>query len=120
VPPEDADAACVLSAAAKSNDFALQLGPGHTARAAFLGARLAWTNAGDGRLVLRVRRHDRTRVLRPYLQHLESVADEMEARRRELRLYANQGSRIHFGKKFGPNRNGRISGNFGPISDSIR
>jgi len=86
---EDADAACVLSSAAKSNDFALQLGPGHTARDAFLGARLAWTNAGDGRLVLRVRRHDRTRVLRPYLQHLESVADEMEARHRELRLYAN-------------------------------
>ena len=44
---------------------------------------------GDGRLVLRVRCHDRTRVLRPYLQHLESVANEMEARRRELRLYAN-------------------------------
>jgi mitochondrial chaperone BCS1 len=89
---EDADAACVLSSAAKSNDFALQLGPGHTARDAFLGARLAWTNAGgDGRLVLRVRRHDRTRVLRPYLQHLESVADEMEARRRELRVHANAG-----------------------------
>ncbi|KAL6642818.1 hypothetical protein ACP70R_020999 [Stipagrostis hirtigluma subsp. patula] len=88
---EDADAACVLSSAAKSNDFTLQLGPGHTARDAFLGARLAWTNAGADRLVLRVRRHDRTRVLRPYLQHLESVADEMELRRRELRLYANTG-----------------------------
>ncbi|XP_066373778.1 AAA-ATPase At2g46620-like, partial [Miscanthus floridulus] len=86
---EDADAACVLLSAAKSNDFALQLGPGHTAQDAFLGARLAWTNAGDGRLVLRVLRHDRTRVLRPYLQHLESVANEMEACRRELRLYAN-------------------------------
>ncbi|XP_062201113.1 AAA-ATPase At2g46620-like [Phragmites australis] len=89
---EDADAACVLSSAAKSNDFSLQLGPGHTARDAFLGARLAWTNAGADRLVLRVRRHDRTRVLRPYLQHLESVADEMEMRRRELRLYANTGA----------------------------
>jgi hypothetical protein len=97
---EDADAACVLSSASKSNDFSLQLGPGHTAHDAFLGARLAWTNgagAGGGggapreRLVLRVRRHDRTRVLRPYLQHLESVADEMELRRRELRLYANTG-----------------------------
>lgn len=96
---EDADAACVLSSASKSNDFALQLGPGHTARDAFLGARLAWTNAGGGaaagareRLVLRVRRHDRTRVLRPYLQHVESVADEMELRRRELRLHANTGA----------------------------
>ncbi|PWZ56070.1 AAA-ATPase [Zea mays] len=86
---EDADAACVLSSAAKSNGFALRLGPGHAARDAFLGARLAWTSAGADRLVLRVRRHDRTRVLRPYLQHLESVADEMEARRRELRLYAS-------------------------------
>ncbi|CAN6317839.1 unnamed protein product [Urochloa humidicola] len=94
---EDADAACVVSSAAKSNDFALQLGPGHAARDAFMGARLAWTNAAGGageggeRLVLRVRRHDRTRVLRPYLQHVESVADEMEARRRELRLYTNNG-----------------------------
>uniref|UniRef100_A0ACD5U4X1 Uncharacterized protein n=1 Tax=Avena sativa TaxID=4498 RepID=A0ACD5U4X1_AVESA len=94
---DDADAACVLSSATKSNDFSLQLGPGHTAHDAFLGARLAWTNGGkDGlcseRLVLRVRRHDRTRVLRPYLQHVESVADEMELRRRDLRLYANTGS----------------------------
>ncbi|CAN6298778.1 unnamed protein product [Urochloa humidicola] len=95
---EDADAACVVSSAAKSNDFALQLGPGHAARDAFLGARLEWTNAsataaaGGERLVLRVRRHDRTRVLRPYLQHVESVADEMEARRRELRLYTNTGA----------------------------
>ncbi|KAI5017500.1 hypothetical protein ZWY2020_042388 [Hordeum vulgare] len=55
---EDADAACVLSSASKSNDFSLQLGPGHTAHDAFLGARLAWTNGGE-RLVLRVRRHAR-------------------------------------------------------------
>jgi mitochondrial chaperone BCS1 len=88
---EDADGACVLSSAAKNNDFSLQLGPGHTARDAFLGALLAWTSASGERLVLRVRRHDRTRVLRPYLQHVESVADEMEARRRELRLYTNTG-----------------------------
>ena len=57
----------MLSSVAKSIDFALQLGPGHTARDAFLGVRLAWTNAGDGCLMLRVRRHERTRVLRPYL-----------------------------------------------------
>uniref|UniRef100_A0A0D9XLL7 AAA+ ATPase domain-containing protein n=1 Tax=Leersia perrieri TaxID=77586 RepID=A0A0D9XLL7_9ORYZ len=90
---EDADAACVVSSAHKTNDFSLHLGPGHTAHDAFLGARLAWTNAAAGgeRLVLRVRRHDRTRVLRPYLQHVESVADEMELRRRELRLHANTG-----------------------------
>jgi len=90
---EDADAASVLSSASRTNGgLSLHLGPGHTARDSFLGARLAWTNAADGgRLVLRVRRHDRTRVLRPYLQHVESVADDMEQRRRELRLFANTG-----------------------------
>ncbi|CAN6302583.1 unnamed protein product [Urochloa humidicola] len=91
---EDADAASVLSSASRTNGgLSLQLGPGHTARDAFQGARLAWTNPAGGaeRLVLRVRRHDRTRVLRPYLQHVESVADEMEQRRRELRLFANTG-----------------------------
>jgi hypothetical protein len=87
---EDADAACVVSSASRTNGgLSLQLGPGHTARDAFLGARLAWTSAGGERLVLRVRRHDRSRVLRPYLQHVESVAEEMEQRRRELRLFAN-------------------------------
>uniref|UniRef100_A0ACD5WFW2 Uncharacterized protein n=1 Tax=Avena sativa TaxID=4498 RepID=A0ACD5WFW2_AVESA len=98
---EDADAASVISSSAsprkKTNGgFSLRLGPGHTARDAFQGARLAWTyrrdnDADNEALVLRVRRHDRTRVLRPYLQHVESVADEMEQRRRELRLYANAG-----------------------------
>ncbi|XP_073357892.1 AAA-ATPase At2g46620-like [Aegilops tauschii subsp. strangulata] len=88
---EDADVACVLSSARKSNDFSLQLGPGHTAHDAFLGACLACTNGGE-RLVLRVRRHDRSRMLRPYLQHVVSVADVMELCRRELRLYANTGA----------------------------
>ena len=31
-------------------------------------------------------------MLRPYLQHVKSVADEMEQRRRELRLFANIGA----------------------------
>ncbi|CAN6314300.1 unnamed protein product [Urochloa humidicola] len=86
---EDADAACVVLSPRRANGgLSLQLGPGHTARDAFQGARLAWTNAAAAdRLVLRVRRHDRTRVLRPYLQHVESVADDMEQRRRDLRLY---------------------------------
>ncbi|KAM0896670.1 hypothetical protein ACQ4PT_023042 [Festuca glaucescens] len=98
---EDADAASVLSSSASprkrtNGGFSLHLGPGHTARDAFQGARLAWTyrparEEDDEALVLRVRRHDRTRVLRPYLQHVESVADEMELRRRDLRLFANAG-----------------------------
>jgi hypothetical protein len=42
-------------------------------------------------LMLRVHHHDRSRVLRPYLQHVESAADEMKQRRRELRLFTNAG-----------------------------
>ncbi|KAI4999071.1 hypothetical protein ZWY2020_059824 [Hordeum vulgare] len=94
---EDAHAVSVLSSSAKKTDggFSLRLGPGHTARDAFLGARLAWTCREDGEaLVLRVRRHHRARVLRPYLQHVESVADDMELRRRELRLFVNAGADV--------------------------
>lgn len=86
---EDADAAAISSSARKPNDFALHLAPRHSAHDSYLGARLSWSDAGAGALVLRVRRQDRTRVLRPYLQHVESVADEIELRRRGLRLFTN-------------------------------
>ncbi|XP_072958331.1 AAA-ATPase At2g46620-like [Typha angustifolia] len=87
---EDSAAASLVSSSRKPNDFSLFLGPAHSAHDSFLGARLTWTNEPD-RLVIRVRRQDRTRVLRPYLQHLESVADEIELRRRDLRLFTNSG-----------------------------
>ncbi|CAL9154734.1 unnamed protein product [Musa hybrid cultivar] len=90
---EDAAAANLFSSGRKPNDFFLLLGPGHSATDSFLGARVSWTNApcagGVPRLVLRLRRQDRTRVLRPYLQHVESVADDLELRRREVRLFTS-------------------------------
>lgn len=88
---EDADAACLFSSAAKSNDFSLRLGRGQTAHDSFLGARVLWRKPDDDRLVLRVRRRDRTRVLRPYLQQVETVAEEIELRRRELRVFTVSG-----------------------------
>jgi hypothetical protein len=45
----------VVLAVAKSNNFTLQLGRKPNAHDAFLSARLAWTSASVGRLVLRVR-----------------------------------------------------------------
>ncbi|KQK24032.1 hypothetical protein BRADI_1g77710v3 [Brachypodium distachyon] len=90
---EDADAATVLllspSPSRKKTGLSLRLGHGHAACDAFLGARLAWTyrRDDDDVLVLRVRRHDRTR-------HVESVADELDLQRRrrgELRVFANTG-----------------------------
>ncbi|XP_078167127.1 P-loop containing nucleoside triphosphate hydrolases superfamily protein [Carex rostrata] len=95
---EDSDSASLFfSPARKSNDFSLslQLGPGQTVQDSFQGARLSWSNPGGGgppKLVLRVRRQDRTRVLRPYLQYVESVSDEAEARRRDLKLFTNSTS----------------------------
>ncbi|KAG1362269.1 AAA-ATPase [Cocos nucifera] len=90
---EDAAAATLSSSGRKPNDFLVHLGPGQSAHDSFLGARVSWSNRppGGGCLVLRVRRQDRTRVLRPYLQHVESVADEIELRRREVRLFTNAG-----------------------------
>ncbi|KAG6522344.1 AAA-ATPase At2g46620-like [Zingiber officinale] len=94
---EDSAAVTLFSSGRKPNDFFLLLGPGHSAVDSFLGARVAWTNApaaasgGAPRFVLRLRRQDRTRVLRPYLQHVESVADDLELRRRDVRLHICSG-----------------------------
>ncbi|KAG6481684.1 AAA-ATPase At2g46620-like [Zingiber officinale] len=87
---EHADSAMLFSSGRKPNDFFLLLGPGHSAVDFFLGARVTWSNV-SGRLVLRLRRQDRTRFLRPYLQHVESVADDLELRRRDVRLYTLSG-----------------------------
>ncbi|KAJ1702201.1 hypothetical protein LUZ63_001980 [Rhynchospora breviuscula] len=95
---EDSDSASLFfSPARKPSDFSLslRLGPGHTVQDSFQGARLSWNNpvgGGPPRLVLRVRRQDRTRVLRPYLQYVELIADETEARRRDLKLFTNSTS----------------------------
>ncbi|KAG0462171.1 hypothetical protein HPP92_020647 [Vanilla planifolia] len=91
---EDSDNASLFSSPLRANDFSLQLSPGQTVRDSFHGARLSWTllphSSGDA-LLLCLRRHDRHRVLRPYLQHVEAVADDMELRRKETKLYTNAG-----------------------------
>lgn len=91
---EGSDSASLFSSASRSNDFSLQLGPGQTARDSFRGIHVTWTkpSTGHDRLVLRVRRQDRVRVLRPYLLHLESEADKLVLNRRELHLFTNTGT----------------------------
>jgi mitochondrial chaperone BCS1 len=86
---ECSDSASLFSSASRSNDFSLKLGLGQTAQDSFLGAHLTWTkpSTGHDRLVLRVRRQDRVRVLRPYLLHLESEADKLVLNRHELHLF---------------------------------
>jgi mitochondrial chaperone BCS1 len=88
---ECSESASLFSSPSRPNDFSLKLGPGQAARDSFLGSHLTWTkpSTGNDRLVLRVRRQDRVRVLRPYLLHLESEADKLMLNRRELQLFTN-------------------------------
>ncbi|XP_020583986.1 AAA-ATPase At2g46620-like [Phalaenopsis equestris] len=90
---EDSDHTSLLSSFSRPNDLSVHLIPGQIVLDSFFGARLSWTfvsPAGSGdALVLRLRRQDRHRVLRPYLRHVESVAEEIEIRRKEIKLYTN-------------------------------
>ncbi|XP_057479693.1 AAA-ATPase At2g46620-like [Actinidia eriantha] len=100
---EDSDFANLFSGN-KSNEINVVLDPDQTVIDTFLSARVHWTNeksASDGSraLVLKIRRNDKRRILRPYLQHIHTVFDEMEQRRNEVKLYINA--------ETDPERNGR-------------
>ncbi|KAI0499832.1 hypothetical protein KFK09_018040 [Dendrobium nobile] len=86
---EDSDHTDLFSSGIRSNDFSAHLAPGQTVHDSFLHSRLSWTSHPDTGLILRLRRQDRYRVLRPYLQHVENAAVEIETRRKEIRLYTN-------------------------------
>lgn len=80
----------------KPNDIVLCLDPNQTVKDNFLEVVLTWTNADKmlrndyGSFVLKVRKTDKCIMLRPYLQHIHSVADEIELRKqRDLKLYMN-------------------------------
>ncbi|KAL9430378.1 hypothetical protein AB3S75_025714 [Citrus x aurantiifolia] len=78
----------------KSNDIVLGLDPNQLIQDNFLGAPLSWVNQDDSAtartLVLKLRKADRRRILRPYLQHIHAVSDELEQKKkRDLRLFVN-------------------------------
>ncbi|XVF12726.1 hypothetical protein REPUB_Repub08aG0144500 [Reevesia pubescens] len=79
----------------KSNDIVLHLDTNQTIRDTFLGARFTWTNEksekNNGRrvFVLRLRKNDKRRILRPYLQHIMSIADDIDQRKKEIKLRMN-------------------------------
>lgn len=88
---EDSDHTNLFSSGIRSNEFSAQLAAGQVVNDFFLGARVSWTFLrGDdgGCFVLRIRRQDRYRVLRPYLQHVENASDEIDLRRKEIRLFS--------------------------------
>ncbi|KAJ4957312.1 hypothetical protein NE237_014095 [Protea cynaroides] len=83
-----------LFAGQKSNDIVLYLDSNQTVHDTFLGARVSWKNEmrNDGTnnsrtFVLKIRKRDKRRILRPYLQHIHSVTEDIEQRRKEVKLY---------------------------------
>ncbi|KAJ6830447.1 AAA-ATPase [Iris pallida] len=88
---EDSECLNILSTGCKPNDFFLHPDADRSVVIAdtFLGSRLSWTltSSPSPCLSLRLRCRDRRRVLRPYLRHVETVADGIDARRKELRLF---------------------------------
>ncbi|XP_027352219.1 AAA-ATPase At2g46620-like [Abrus precatorius] len=82
----------------KQNDIVLSLAPNQIIQDHFLGATVFWfnqtgTETETRTFVLKIRKVDRRRILRPYLQHIHAVADEIELqRKRDLRLFINADS----------------------------
>ncbi|KAF7148835.1 hypothetical protein RHSIM_Rhsim03G0212400 [Rhododendron simsii] len=100
---EDSDGAN-LFAGPKPNDIVPVLDDNQALIDAFLGARVHWTNErsdrdGSRALVLRIRRKDKRRILRPYLQHIHATFEDIDQRKKEVKLYLNAEER--------PERNGR-------------
>lgn len=94
---EDSDFTNLISTGKKPNEIVLKLNPNQKIEDHFLGAKLVWINeeeeAGACRsFVLKIRKADKRRILRPYLQHIHTIADEVEQRRRDLKLHMNMNS----------------------------
>ncbi|MBA0554194.1 hypothetical protein Golob_013313 [Gossypium lobatum] len=77
-----------LFAGRKPNEILLRLDTNQIIEDDFLGAKMYWINQ-DKTLVLKIRKSDKRRVLQPYLQHIHTVFDEFDGRKRELKLYMN-------------------------------
>ena len=99
---DDSDFTNLFSGSSKSNDISLHLDDSQIVHDTFFSARVSWTNEESEKegctsrsFVLRIRKNDKRRVLRQYLQHILSVADEVEQKKKEIKLYMNleQGDR---------------------------
>ncbi|XP_058738794.1 AAA-ATPase At2g46620-like [Vicia villosa] len=74
------------------NDVVLSLAPNQTVQDHYHGAILYWFNQTEPNrtFILKIKRIDKRRILRLYLQHIHAVVDEIEKQRKpDLRLYMN-------------------------------
>ncbi|PIN21404.1 AAA+-type ATPase [Handroanthus impetiginosus] len=90
---EDSDFANLFSTS-NSAEINLILDENQTITDQFLGARVYWKfenneNNGAKSLVLKIRKNDKRRILVPYLQHIHQSFDEIEQKRKQVRLFVN-------------------------------
>lgn len=92
---EDSDFTNLISGK-KKNAIILCLDPKQTIEDDFLGAKVFWLSEGDEKsesirtrtFLLKIRKADKRRILRPYLQHIHTIADEIEQLgKRDMRLF---------------------------------
>ncbi|MED6181914.1 hypothetical protein PIB30_023755 [Stylosanthes scabra] len=111
---EDSDFTTLLTGK-NQNDIRLCLGPNQTIQDRFLGATVFWHYQTqlddhahhnhqfnrDTAFVLKIRKVDKRRILRPYLQHIHAVADDIQQQgSRELRLFMNTVAAGHEGVRW--------------------
>ncbi|BFG23563.1 hypothetical protein CerSpe_098370 [Prunus speciosa] len=92
---EDSDFTNLFSGS-KSNDIFFQHDANHSVvHDTFFSAKVSWTNQkssqpdGIRSFVLKINKSDKRRVFRQYFQHILTVADEVEQRNKEIKLYMN-------------------------------
>ncbi|KAJ6874544.1 hypothetical protein NC652_034288 [Populus alba x Populus x berolinensis] len=92
---EDSDSTNLFSGS-KANDIILHLDKNQVIHDSFLGAGVQWSNEkyceennGKRTLVLKLRKKDKRTILRPYLQHILSVADQIKQKNEEIKLFMN-------------------------------
>ncbi|KAI5598889.1 hypothetical protein POPTR_002G175600v4 [Populus trichocarpa] len=79
----------------KPHDIVLHLDPNQVIDDYFLGARVSWINEEKNdtnrcrTFVLKIRRADKRKILRPYLQHIHITSDELEQKKKDVKLYIN-------------------------------
>ncbi|MED6219710.1 hypothetical protein PIB30_038283 [Stylosanthes scabra] len=111
---EDSDLTTLLTGN-NQNDIRLCLGPNQTIQDRFLGATVFWHYQTqlddhahhnpqfnrDTAFVLKMRKVDKRRILRPYLQHIHAVADDIQQQgNHQLRLFMNTLAAGHEGVRW--------------------
>ncbi|KAJ6338301.1 hypothetical protein OIU76_007886 [Salix suchowensis] len=85
----------------KTHDIVLHLDPNQVIDDYFLGARVSWINEVKNdtnccrTFVLKIRRADKRRILRPYLQHIHITSDELEQKKKDVKLHINIDTHEH-------------------------